>query len=53
MPLVALALCIGLSLSVLKVDDAILQRLDAPTKAPAWPVGVAGMLHMAWSTFVA
>eukprot|EP00249_Psilotum_nudum_P013807 c24525_g1_i1 orf=256-2034(+) len=32
----------GFSLSVLKVDDAILQRLDAPTKAPAWPVGVDG-----------
>ncbi|BBN07820.1 phosphoenolpyruvate---glycerone phosphotransferase subunit DhaK [Marchantia polymorpha subsp. ruderalis] len=32
----------GMSLSVLKVDDAILARLDAPTTAPAWPVGVSG-----------
>ena len=27
----------GLSLSVLKVDDSVLERLDAPTVAPAWP----------------
>lgn len=32
----------GFSLSVLKVDDSILSRLDSPTKAPAWPVGVDG-----------
>ncbi|GAB2292741.1 hypothetical protein Dimus_026977, partial [Dionaea muscipula] len=32
----------GLSISVMKVDEAILQRLDAPTKAPAWPTGVDG-----------
>eukprot|EP00271_Cylindrocystis_brebissonii_P002683 TRINITY_DN13449_c0_g1_i1.p1 TRINITY_DN13449_c0_g1~~TRINITY_DN13449_c0_g1_i1.p1 ORF type:complete len:609 (+),score=108.67 TRINITY_DN13449_c0_g1_i1:397-2223(+) len=32
----------GLSLSILKVEDAILKRLDAPTKAPAWPTGSAG-----------
>lgn len=33
----------GLSITVMKVDEAILERLDAPTKAPAWPVGVDGM----------
>ena len=27
----------GVSLSVLRVDDARLARLDAPTDAPAWP----------------
>lgn len=32
----------GLSITVMKVDEAILERLDAPTKAPAWPVGVDG-----------
>ncbi|XP_057545361.1 putative 3,4-dihydroxy-2-butanone kinase [Amaranthus tricolor] len=32
----------GLSITVMKVDEAILQLLDAPTKAPAWPVGVDG-----------
>ncbi|CAM6088865.1 unnamed protein product [Calypogeia fissa] len=32
----------GMSLSVLKVDDSVLSRLDAPTSAPAWPVGVSG-----------
>jgi ATP-dependent dihydroxyacetone kinase len=31
----------GVSLSVLKVDDARLARLDAPTNAPAWPGGGA------------
>jgi ATP-dependent dihydroxyacetone kinase len=29
----------GMSLTVLPVDDARLQRLDAPTTAPAWPGG--------------
>ncbi|KAL8123954.1 putative 3,4-dihydroxy-2-butanone kinase isoform X1 [Apium graveolens] len=32
----------GFSVSVMKVDQAILQRLDAETKAPNWPVGVDG-----------
>ncbi|KAL8153555.1 LOW QUALITY PROTEIN: hypothetical protein V2J09_011315 [Rumex salicifolius] len=32
----------GFSISVMKVDEAILERLDAPTKAPAWPVGSQG-----------
>ncbi|KAH7440301.1 hypothetical protein KP509_04G100300 [Ceratopteris richardii] len=32
----------GFSLSVLKVDDSILARLDSPTRAPAWPVSVDG-----------
>ena len=35
----------GLSITVMKVDEAILQLLDAPTKAPAWPVGVDGMFY--------
>nr|GMD33267.1 putative 3,4-dihydroxy-2-butanone kinase [Ipomoea batatas]GMD34706.1 putative 3,4-dihydroxy-2-butanone kinase [Ipomoea batatas] len=32
----------GFSISVMKLDQAILDRLDAPTKAPYWPVGVDG-----------
>ncbi|CAI7848841.1 unnamed protein product [Closterium sp. NIES-53] len=32
----------GLSLSVLKVDDQVLQRLDSPTLAPAWPNACQG-----------
>ncbi|GMH17465.1 hypothetical protein Nepgr_019306 [Nepenthes gracilis] len=32
----------GFSISIMKVDEGILQRLDASTKAPAWPVGVDG-----------
>ncbi|XP_077236213.1 putative 3,4-dihydroxy-2-butanone kinase isoform X2 [Tasmannia lanceolata] len=32
----------GFSISVMKADPAILQLLDAPTKAPYWPVGVGG-----------
>lgn len=35
---------IGMSLSVLKVDDLILNSLDSTTKAPAWPVGVSGTI---------
>lgn len=35
----------GLSITVMKVDEAILPLLDAPTKAPAWPVGVDGMFY--------
>jgi len=27
----------------MKADEAILQRLDASTKAPHWPVGVDGL----------
>jgi hypothetical protein len=27
----------------MKSDENILQRLDAPTKAPAWPVGSEGL----------
>ncbi|KAI4365805.1 hypothetical protein MLD38_021760 [Melastoma candidum] len=30
----------GFSITVMKVDPSVLQRLDAPTKAPAWPVGI-------------
>ncbi|OVA01127.1 Dak kinase [Macleaya cordata] len=33
----------GFSISIMKADQAILQRLDAPTKAPSWPVGVDGV----------
>ncbi|CAN6281627.1 unnamed protein product [Urochloa humidicola] len=32
----------GLSITIMKSDDNILKRLDAPTKAPAWPVGSEG-----------
>ncbi|KAE9467052.1 hypothetical protein C3L33_01041, partial [Rhododendron williamsianum] len=32
----------GFSISVMKADQGVLQRLDAATKAPYWPVGVAG-----------
>jgi dihydroxyacetone kinase len=32
----------GFSITVMKADQAILQLLDAPTKAPSWPVGVDG-----------
>ncbi|KAF9667481.1 hypothetical protein SADUNF_Sadunf15G0027500 [Salix dunnii] len=32
----------GFSISIMKADEAILQYLDADTKAPHWPVGVNG-----------
>ncbi|EHA8587946.1 putative 3,4-dihydroxy-2-butanone kinase [Cocos nucifera] len=32
----------GFSISVMKSDPTILQRLDAPTKAPYWPVDAEG-----------
>ena len=32
----------GISLSLLKVHDGMLSRLDAPTAAPAWPRGCSG-----------
>lgn len=32
----------GFSISIMKADQGILQRLDAATKAPYWPVGVDG-----------
>jgi len=32
----------GLSITIMKSDENILKRLDAPTKAPAWPVGSEG-----------
>ncbi|KQK13501.1 hypothetical protein BRADI_1g10550v3 [Brachypodium distachyon] len=32
----------GLSITIMRSDENILQRLDAPTKAPAWPVGSEG-----------
>ncbi|XP_061952451.1 putative 3,4-dihydroxy-2-butanone kinase [Populus nigra] len=32
----------GFSISIMKADEAVLQRLDASTKAPHWPVGVDG-----------
>lgn len=34
--------CAGFSITVMKADQAILQCLDAATKAPYWPVGVDG-----------
>ncbi|XP_010500369.1 PREDICTED: putative 3,4-dihydroxy-2-butanone kinase [Camelina sativa] len=32
----------GFSISIMKADQSILERLDAPTKAPSWPVGTDG-----------
>ncbi|KAJ6672723.1 TRIOKINASE/FMN CYCLASE [Salix viminalis] len=32
----------GFSISIMKADEALLQHLDAATKAPYWPVGVDG-----------
>ncbi|KAF0910322.1 hypothetical protein E2562_001502 [Oryza meyeriana var. granulata] len=32
----------GFSITIMKSDESILQRLDAPTKVPAWPVGSEG-----------
>lgn len=32
----------GFSISIMKADPAILLRLDAPTRAPSWPVGAEG-----------
>lgn len=32
----------GFSITIMKADESILQRLDAATKAPAWPVEVNG-----------
>lgn len=32
----------GFSISLMRADHIILQRLDAPTKAPSWPVGTEG-----------
>ncbi|CAN6801559.1 hypothetical protein YC2023_098251 [Brassica napus] len=34
----------GFSISIMKADQSILERLDAPTKAPSWPVGTDGNL---------
>lgn len=35
----------GFSITVMKADQAILNRLDAPTRAPNWPVAVDGQSH--------
>ncbi|KAG8379513.1 hypothetical protein BUALT_Bualt07G0096300 [Buddleja alternifolia] len=32
----------GFSITVMKADQIVLNRLDAPTKAPGWPVGADG-----------
>ncbi|KAG2314302.1 hypothetical protein Bca52824_017424 [Brassica carinata] len=32
----------GFSISIMKANQSILERLDAPTKAPSWPVGTDG-----------
>ncbi|CAA0811273.1 Dihydroxyacetone kinase [Striga hermonthica] len=32
----------GFSISVMKADETVLKRLDAPTKAPNWPVAADG-----------
>ncbi|KAK9115832.1 hypothetical protein Sjap_014779 [Stephania japonica] len=34
----------GFSVSIMRADQAILQRLDAQTMAPCWPIGVSGKL---------
>ncbi|KAJ0047841.1 hypothetical protein Pint_16828 [Pistacia integerrima] len=39
----------GFSITIMKADQGILQRLDAATKAPYWPVGADG----AWSCLLA
>ncbi|MED6221454.1 hypothetical protein PIB30_054884 [Stylosanthes scabra] len=33
----------GFSISIMRADPPILERLDASTKAPSWPVGVDGV----------
>ncbi|KAI3960996.1 hypothetical protein MKW92_048136 [Papaver armeniacum] len=33
----------GFSISIMKADESILKRLDAPTRAPSWPVGADGV----------
>ncbi|XP_042961985.1 putative 3,4-dihydroxy-2-butanone kinase isoform X4 [Carya illinoinensis] len=35
----------GFSITIMRADETILQRLDAATKAPYWPVGVAAGNH--------
>lgn len=37
-----LKLLSGFSITIMKSEPAILQRLDAPTKAPYWPIAVDG-----------
>ncbi|KAF6150762.1 hypothetical protein GIB67_020845 [Kingdonia uniflora] len=37
----------GFSISIMKADPEILHRLDAPTQAPYWPVGVSGARPLA------
>ncbi|XP_023000877.1 putative 3,4-dihydroxy-2-butanone kinase isoform X1 [Cucurbita maxima] len=32
----------GFSITIMKSDQAVLQRLDAATKAPCWPIGADG-----------
>lgn len=32
----------GFSITIMKSDQKVLQRLDAATKAPCWPVGADG-----------
>lgn len=36
----------------MKADTAILNRLDAPTKAPSWPVGADGQCHLNLNAFI-
>ncbi|KAK8655916.1 hypothetical protein V6N13_108480 [Hibiscus sabdariffa] len=33
---------VGFSISTMKADQTLFQRLNAPTKAPHWPVGSSG-----------
>ena len=43
----------GVSLSILRVDDPRLARLDAPTEAPAWPRTPAPPIALASAVLVA
>jgi len=42
-------------LSVLQVDDSILDALDSPTQTPPWPIGVTStffeLVYMVWRTW--
>jgi dihydroxyacetone kinase len=40
----------GVSLSLMKLDDTLLQALDAPAQAPAWPAAHLGQVRTAAAT---
>ncbi|XP_026422534.1 uncharacterized protein LOC113318567 isoform X1 [Papaver somniferum] len=35
----------GFSISIVKADESILKQLDAPTRAPSWPIGADGKIR--------